>query len=164
MTTPLSPARVRHVGNCGDAEVPVDEVVRAWAALLRCSCNVIGKLLSTHQQGFLKFLQHGHGSLGQKKFDVILAEVATCNPEAGPVLTLDADSQAIFPPMGPEKLLGNSDFLVELFPILGPSPPPSPLLLRSHRHVVNHCHGNEPFPGAVAQATSNTPMRSKKTL
>ena len=66
--------KIRRVGQCGDAEVPIDEVVRAWAALLRCSCNVIGKLLSNHQQGFLEFLKHGHGSLGQKKFDVILAE------------------------------------------------------------------------------------------
>ena len=71
----LYATRVRKVGEFGDSDVPIDDVVRAWAALLRCSCKVIGKLLSAHQQGFLDFLQHGHGALGQKKFDIIIAEV-----------------------------------------------------------------------------------------
>jgi len=90
------------MGHAADSDraIPVDEVVHAWASLLRCSSKIMRKLLSSHQKGFVDFLNHETGELGGKKFDVILAD-------------------RISPPMEPEELLASDGLAVELFPILG---------------------------------------------
>eukprot|EP00658_Telonema_sp_P-2_P078904 TRINITY_DN7505_c0_g1_i2.p1 TRINITY_DN7505_c0_g1~~TRINITY_DN7505_c0_g1_i2.p1 ORF type:complete len:309 (-),score=69.78 TRINITY_DN7505_c0_g1_i2:495-1421(-) len=96
----LPEGRFNPVTRTSDDSFTINELIRVWAEILGTSSAVSSSLLSSHQLGFMEFLYKQHSSLGQPKFNVVLA-------------------QRMEPYLSPETLLSRQGLVLDLGPMLG---------------------------------------------